>query len=396
MPDKHILTINSGSSSIKFSLYQVGRYETMVLAGEMERIGQNSGLFHVRDADSKSLIDRRLAMPDHTAALKVLFEWLKSSAYNRGLDAVGHRIVHGGTGYKEPHFVTGELIAKLRKLSPCVPEHLPHELDAVETVSRLYPALKQVASFDTAFHQDMPQVAHLYALPRDLLKEGVLRFGFHGLSYEYIIEELAKVTAEDAANGRIIIAHLGHGASMAAVHNRKAVDTTMGFTPAGGLVMSTRSGDLDPGVILYLLKQKGMTPDQVNDVINRKGGVLGVSGISGDMEKLLEKERHEPTAKAAVDLFCYQAKKFIGALAAVLGGLDTLVFTGGIGENAPAIRWRICQGLEFLGIHLDPEQNRVHAPVISRNDSIINVRVMKTNEELMIARHTYDLLYRLK
>ena len=399
MPNEHlnhILTINSGSSSIKFSLYHMGRFETMVLAGEIERIGRRSSLFHARNSDGRILIEKCFDMPDHSEALKVLFDWLKSNDYDHDLNAVGHRVVHGGTGYSEPQLVTRELLAELRILSPYVPEHLPHELDAIEAVGMIYPEVKQVACFDTAFHREMPRVAQLYALPRHLSDEGIIRYGFHGLSYEYIAEELAKVAGEDIAYNRIIIAHLGHGASMTAVYSRQAVDTTMGFSPSGGLVMSTRSGDLDPAVILYLIKHKGMTVDQVNEIVNRKSGLLGVSGTSADMKDMLEREPDDPQAKEAVELFCYQAKKFMGGLAAVLGGLDTLIFTGGIGENSSAVRGRICEGLEFLGIYLDAERNRTHAPVISRSDSQIVVRVMKTNEELMIVRHTQKLLCRGK
>ncbi len=239
----------------------------------------------------------------------------------------------------------------------------------------------------------MPRISRIYGLPRDLQEEGVLRYGFHGLSYEYIMEELAGTAGEEVARRRTIIAHLGHGASMAAVHNRKSVDTTMGFSPAGGLIMSTRSGDLDPGVVLYLLKRKGMTSDQINDVVNRKSGLLGISGLSDDMKELLKNEREEMPAGEAVDLFCYQAKKFIGSLASALGGLDTLIFTGGIGERASAVRMRICQGLEFIGVEIDPELNESNAPVISGRSGSVAVRVMKTNEELMIARHTHKVLF---
>ncbi len=395
MADTHILTVNSGSSSIKFSLYRMGDSENLLLSGEIGGIGGDRSLFHVKDAGGGNLVERELAVRDHGAALKTLFDWLKNHAYDRGLDAAGHRVVHGGTGYKEPQPVTGELIEDLRRLSPFAPEHLPHELDAIEAISRFAPGIKQVACFDTAFYRDMPRIARLYALPRALREEGLQRYGFHGLSYEYITEELGKTAGEEAVNGRVIIAHLGHGASMSAVHNKRAVDTTMGFTPTGGLVMSTRSGDLDPGVILYLLEQKGMSPHEVNELVNRRAGLAGISGISSDMKDLLEKEEEDPRAGEAVELFCYQARKFLGGLAAVLGGLDTLIFTGGIGENSPEIRRRICNGLGFLGIRIDAERNRTHSPVISRNDGMITVRVIKTNEELMIARHTNNLLGKL-
>ncbi len=390
--DRRILTINSGSSSIKFSVYRMDDSEDLVLSGEISGIGLEAGMFHARDGDGKTLLETGLAAGNHGAALESLFGWLKDHAYDRGLDAAGHRVVHGGAVYTEPQPVTGGLISDLRRLSHFAPQHLPHEIDAIEAISRFAPHMKQVACFDTAFYRDMPRIATLYALPRELREEGLRRYGFHGLSYEYITEELGRPGGEHAAGGRVIMAHLGHGASMTAVHNGRAVDTTMGFTPAGGLVMSTRCGDLDPGVILYLLEHKGMSPGEVRVLVNRRAGLAGISGISPDMEELLDMEQDEPRAHEAVELFCHQARKFLGALAATLGGLDTLVFTGGIGENSPVIRSRICKGLGFMGIRIDPELNMTHGPVISRGDSTVTVRVIKTDEELMIARHTYNVL----
>jgi len=391
-PWDRILTINSGSSSIKFSLYRMGRSEELVLKGEIVGIGLSGSLFHARDAAAQSLVKVQQSFPDHRAALKRLLAWLHENSLDRNLSAIGHRVVHGGTLYSRPRLATPDLLSGLRRLSPFVPEHLPHELDAIETIGRVYPALSQVACFDTMFHRNMPRVAQRYPFPGDLFEEGILRYGFHGLSYEYILEELLREAGEETAGGRIIIAHLGHGASMAAVHKGQCLDTTMGFTPTGGLVMSTRSGDLDPGLLLYLLEQKGMTPRELNDLVNRKGGLLGLSGTTGDMKELLEKEAEDPGTQEAVDLFCYQARKFLGGLTTVLGGLDTLVFTGGIGENAVPVRRRICDGLEYLGIRLDPDRNSENAAIISKNRSQVTVRVIGTNEELMIARHTHHLL----
>jgi acetate kinase len=391
--DPHgILTINSGSSSIKFSLYRMGRSEAMVLNGELQGIGLPDSLFHADKADGNRLREERASLTDHPAALRVLFKWLHSHAADQKLDACGHRVVHGGTLFNRPQWVTPPLLSELRKLCPFVPEHLPSELEAIEAVGREYPNLRQVACFDTMFHRQMPTVAQTYPLPRSLKEEGLLRYGFHGLSYEYILEALERGAGEEEAGGRLVIAHLGHGASMAAVHKKKCMDTTMGFTPAGGLVMSTRSGDLDPGVLLYLLERKGMTPSELNELINRKAGLLGLSGITGDMKDLLQKADEDPCAEEAIDLFCYQVRKFVGAFVTVLGGLDTLVFTGGIGENAPAVRERICRGLGFLGLRLDPDRNNGNLSVISDDPSTIRVRVIRTNEELMIARHTYTLL----
>ncbi len=388
-----ILTINSGSSSIKFGLYSMGRVETAVLSGSIEGIGLSSGMFHVRDVDGKIIIEKRLKPLEHHEALKELIDWFRSTPAAYPFDAVGHRLVHGGKKFRRSHLITPDLIETLDELMPFAPDHLPHEINAVKVFKHSYPDIKQVACFDTGFHRDMPRVAQIYALPGDLWREGVMRYGFHGLSYEYILGELAKEAGEGASKGRLIIAHLGNGASMAGVKDGRSMDTTMGFSPAGGLVMSTRSGDLDPGVILYLLKEKKLGFSAVNRMVNKEGGLLGASGVSPAIKDLLDAEAKNPHAAEAVELFCYQAKKFLGALAAVLGGLDTLIFTGGIGENAPSIRRRICENMEFFGIHLDPGRNDANAPIISQGGNVVTVRVMKTNEELMIARHTYELLH---
>jgi acetate kinase len=297
--------------------------------------------------------------------------------------------VYGGRQYKEPQLVTPELVVALKESVPLAPEHLPRELKAIEAVGRAFPGLPQVACFDTAFHCHMPEIATLYPLPRHFRNDGLMRYGFHGLSYAYILEKLG----QEAAGGRLIIAHLGNGASMAALKDGKPLDTTMGLTPAGGLMMGTRSGDLDPGVILYLIEEKGLPASRARDVVNRQAGLLGVSGVSSDMQDLLRKEAHDPRAAEAIALFCYQAKKFLGALAAVLGGVDTLVFTAGIGEHAPSIRQRICEGMEFLGIRLDPERNRANASRISSRESAATVRVIKTDEEIMIARQTRGTIW---
>jgi acetate kinase len=387
-----ILTINSGSSSIKFSVYEAGSAERLVLAGSLERIGQDGGQFRAWDGAERTIGERTLALPDHAAALRVLLEWLPEHLGDQRLDGVGHRVVHGGRAYAQPHRITPEVMAKLRDLLPLAPEHLPHELKAIEAIGRAYPDLPQVACFDTAFHRGMPDVAQRYALPQCLHDEGVLRYGFHGLSYEYIMSELRREAGDAAADGRVIVAHLGNGASLAAVRGGRSVDTTMGFTPTGGLVMSTRSGDLDPSVPLYLIGERGMDAAAVRTLVNHQAGLLGVSGVSADMRDLLERERSDPRAALAVALFCYQARKYIGALAAALGGLDTLIFTAGIGEHAAAIRWRICQDLGFLGIALDPVRNDAHVAIISREGGPVTVRVMPTNEELMIARHTAGVL----
>jgi acetate kinase len=390
--DSNILTINSGSSSIKFALYRMGEDETLVFSGSAGGIGAGSGFFRTNDGGGKSLADKSVHMPNHNEALREITDWLKNMAGSDPFEAVGHRLVHGGSRFSKTHLITPQMMETLEELIPYAPDHLPHEIKAIRVFITSYPEVKEVACFDTAFHRTMPAVAQIFALPGDLRQHGVLRYGFHGISYEYLFGELRREAGKEAAAGRIIMAHLGNGASMAALKEGRSLDTTMGFSPAGGLVMSTRSGDLDPGVLVYLLKEKGLDVPAVNHMVNKEGGLLGISGISPDMKTLLAEERQNAHAAQAVELFCYQAKKFLGALAAVLGGLDTLIFTGGIGERAPSIRRRICENLEFLGVRLDRSLNETNSPIISRKDSPVTVRVLKTNEELMIARHTRDIL----
>lgn len=390
----HILTINAGSSSVKFALFEMAEAESLLLGGAVERIGLGGCRFWAKDGRGEPLADEHAQVPDHQAAVERLLAWLRSREGARELDAVGHRVVHGGLHYKQPHRVTPELLSGLADLVPLDPDHLPHEIKAIRAVGRAFAELPQVACFDTAFHRQMPVPAQTVPLPRQFRGEGVIRYGFHGLSYEYIVAELRKEAGDEAADGRLIVAHLGSGASMAAVLGGRSVDTTMGMTPTGGLVMSTRSGDLDPGVVLYLLQEKGMHPAAVSDLVNHRAGLLGVSGSTPDMKELLAREAADPHAAEAVALFCYQARKWVGALAAVLGGLDTLVFTGGIGQNAPKIRERIVADLGFLGIRLDPARNDASAAVVSRDRSPVTVRVMETNEELMIARHVRQLIGR--
>jgi acetate kinase len=387
----HILTINTGSSSLKAALYHPGPTEELDLAVRVERIALPGSRLRISDARGTTLVDQRADLPNHDAAVQTLFEWLREQGLDKDLAAVGHRVVHGGRQYREPRLITAELIQAVQDLVPIDPQHLPQALDAIQTARRAFPSIPQVACFDTAFHRGMPRVAQVYALPRRFQDLGVLRYGFHGLSFEFIMYELSAVDPA-AARGRIVIAHLGNGASMVAVRDGMGVDTTMGFTPTGGLVMGTRSGDLDPGVLVYLLQSQGMSPDALSKLVNQQAGLLGVSGISADMHDLLTREATDAYAAEAVDLFCYQARKFVGALAAVLGGLDTLIFTAGIGENAAPVRQRICAGLEFLGIELDARRNAANAPIISKDGRPVVVRVMKTDEDLMIARHTHRLI----
>jgi acetate kinase len=381
-----ILTLNSGSSSLKFALVSE---ETRIEFGVLDRIGSKGGTFRVRSQEGEQLHER-IDFPDHDAALDRLFAWLARSP--RSVVAAGHRLVYGGREHTRPLLIDSELLPALRKLIPFAPEHLPHELKAIEAFTRAYPDLPQVACFDTAFHANAPEISHWYPLPRAYWERGVIRYGFHGLSYEYVLQELERETGAETARGRLIIAHLGNGASMAAIRGGRPVDTTMGLTPAGGLMMGTRSGDLDPGVMLYLLEQAGLGPAEARKLINERSGLLGVSGSSSDMQELLSREAADPAAALAVGLFCYQARKFVGALAAVLGGVDTLIFTAGIGENAAPVRARICADLAFLGIRVDPGRNERQEPVISDGSGRATVRVMKTDEELMIARHTKQVI----
>jgi len=393
MTDKHsirILAINRGSSSLKFAIYDMGHSETLVLSGGIDKLDSSTCFFHVRYANGKNLVDEQLNLTHKNGVIKTFLTWLKGNVSDKKLEAIGYRVVHGSTKFNQPHLITPELITSLKEIVPFAPDHLPQEIRLIEAVGKAYPTSKHVACFDTAFHRSMPGIAQAFALPRFLRNQGVIRYGFHGLSYDFIMNELKKETGTEVANGKVIIAHLGSGASMAAVRRGKSVETTMGFTPASGLMMSTRSGDLDPGIILYLLEQQGLSSSSVREMLNKQSGLLGVSGLSSDMEELLEKAENSHAAEA-VELFCYQAKKFMGALAAVLGGLDTLVFTAGIGENSPVIRWRICKDMNYLGISLDRSRNDVNAPIISYENSPVTVRVMKTNEELMIARDTRDI-----
>ena len=391
----NVLTINSGSSSLKFALYDIGRQEKLLLSGAIDGIASHACRFYIIDGNGDILLNQSLNTSNHEIAVVKLLRWLKKRDYLKVLDAVGHRVVHGGSRYFQPHLVNTKLMEQLHDLTAMSPDHLPQELGVITTISQYQPDIKQVVCFDTAFHRNMPKLAQLYALPKSLKDEGVIRYGFHGLSYEYILGVLKKEFGNKTANGKVIIAHLGSGASMAATNRGKSVETTMGFTPAGGLMMSTRSGDLDPGVIIYLLRQKNLRASEVAEIVNKKAGLLGVSKISPDMKKLLEMKKN-PNAVEAVNLFCYQAKKFLGSLAAVLGGLDTLVFTGGIGENSPPIRKCICKDMELFGIRLNKDRNNKNAPVISDGGSTVTVRVIKTNEQLMIARHTRNCLLKKK
>ena len=375
-----ILTINAGSSSIKFAVYPVGEPLERGLHGTVDRIGMSGTNLTANEGESRSLDAR-----DHKSAAVFLMDWLEERHGFECVRAVGHRVVHG-MQHTAPELVTPALLEELNRISPYDPDHLPSEIELIRAFRQRHPKLPQVACFDTAFHRTMPRVAKLLPIPRRYEAKGVERYGFHGLSYAYLMEELARLGDPAATAGRCILAHLGNGASLAAVRDGKSIDTSMGFTPTAGLVMSTRSGDLDPGLAPYLARTEQTTTKQFYEMVNHKSGMLGVSETSSDMRDLLAAEAHDTRAAEAVALFCYQAKKWIGAFAAALGGVDTLVFAGGIGENAPVVRARICAGLGFLGMELDERSNGESAGVISTDASRATVRVIRTDEDLMIAR----------
>jgi acetate kinase len=380
-----ILTINGGSSSIKFALFDAVDPLRWILRGGIDRIGLPEATLRVKGLDPTDDLSRLVTAPDHTAAVGALMDWIEERSGRDALTAVGHRIVHGGPKYSEPQQITVEMVEELRRLSPFDPEHLPEEILLTEAFRRRFPDLPQVACFDTAFHHDLPRVARLLPIPRRYEAQGVRRYGFHGLSYAFLIGELARVAGLEAAQGRTILAHLGNGASLAAVRDGKSIDTSMSFTPSAGVPMSTRSGDLDPGLFWYLARTEGLDAKRLNEMVNFQSGLLGVSETGSDMRDLLDRQAQDVRAAEAVALFCYQVKKWIGAFAAALGGLDTLVFAGGIGENAPPVRARICEGLAFLGIELDDKRNASNDGVISTAASPVAVRVIPTDEERMIA-----------
>lgn len=387
-----ILVLNSGSSSIKFALYAAAQEPVRLLHGMISGIGTAPG-FSAEDSDGHPLPVAALAGGPaeltHDTALARLLDWLAGHGHGRDLAGAGHRIVHGGMRYAEPTLLDRASLAELEALTPMAPLHQPHNLAAVRALMRMKPSMPQVACFDTAFHRTQDPLASRFALPPELTEAGLRRYGFHGLSYEYIAGALPDVLAA-GADARVIVAHLGNGASMCAMLDRRSVATTMGFTALDGLMMGTRSGAIDPGVLFYLMRERRMSADEVEDLIYRRSGLLGVSGLSSDMRTLLKSP--EPRARIAVELFAYRAAREAGSLAAAIGGLDALVFTAGIGERAAQVRDLICRRLDWLGIALDPAANAANREVISAARSRVNVCVIPTNEELVIARHTQRLL----
>jgi acetate kinase len=384
---QYILCLNSGSSSLKYALYRMAHEdETLLAKGAVERIGLDGGRIWIRAGKRDFSVTSERDFPGHREAVVAAFRQIEELRLALPT-AVGHRVVHGGVSNFDPVKVNTGLLSELKTLIGFAPLHLPSQIQGIEAVAARFPELPQVACFDTAFHRRMPELAQRFPLPCEFWEEGLRRFGFHGLSYEFILNVLGT-----SARGRVLIAHLGNGASMAAVRDGRPVDTTMGFTPTGGFMMGTRSGDLDPGVLLYLINEKRYTPEQLDRLVNNQAGLLGVSGTSPDMKTLLSCKDHDPLAALAIEMFCYHARKCIGAMAATLGGLDTLVFTGGIGEKAAPVRSSICHGLSHLGIILDEGGNAVDADPASTAGSPCTVRIISTNEDLIIARHTFKLL----
>jgi len=388
---EQILVINAGSSSIKFSVFETEPDGSLSagMHGQIAAIGAAARL-EVADAQGRKLIGRPAAAKDHDAAIAVIHDWFGANIGGEaGLAGVGHRVVHGGTAYSEPVLIDADVTSMLKALVPLAPLHQPHALAAIRAVASVAPQVPQIACFDTAFHRRQPPLAQLFALPRELTAKGIRRYGFHGLSYEYIVLALPRV-APEIADGKLVIAHLGNGASLCAVKDGQSVATTMGFTPIDGLVMGTRTGALDPGVILYLMQHEAMSAAEVERLINERSGLLGMSGLSSDMRTLLASA--DPAARNAVDLFVYRIGRELGSLAAALGGLDGLVFTGGIGERAAAIRARVCHDAQWLGITLDKAANEAGGPRISAPGSAVAAWVLPTDENLMVAQHTRQLL----
>lgn len=395
--DKAILVINAGSSSIKFALFRAAlsasttsNQANLLCTGHLSNIG-HAVHFFVTNNEHKTLIDKTLEDNiDHATALDILLRWLTQNLDAYRLIGAGHRVVHGGRSYTDPILIDNQVIASLQHLIPLAPLHQPHNIAAITALAKLYPELPQVACFDTAFHHAQPKVATIFALPKNLRDEGIQRYGFHGLSYEYITSALPQITGTRIANGKVIIAHLGSGASMCAINNRKSIATTMGFTALDGLPMSRRCGNIDPGVVLYLMQEKNMTAQAITHLLYQESGLLGISGISDDMRTLLASNTSD--AIQAIDFFIYRINRELGSLVAALGGLDALVFTAGIGEHAAIIRQRICSAADWLGLQINHDANVANKLKISATNSAISIWTIPTDEDLMIARHTIKVL----
>jgi acetate kinase len=391
MNEGFTLTVNAGSSSIKFAVFTAGDSPKRILDGQVERIGNPDAQLIAKRIETGEEDRHSIRGNTHQMAAESVAGYIRQRLGPEAIAAIGHRVVHGGIHLLEHQLVTPAVMAELRRTQPLDMTHLPREIALIDAFAEFFPARPQIVCFDTAFHRDMPAVSKLLPIPRQFTDAGIRRFGFHGLSYTYLMGQLATL-AGGRAKGRVILAHLGSGASMAAVRDGKPIDTTMAFTPTAGLVMGTRPGDLDPGLLIYLMKEQKLSVEKMEEFISQKCGLLGVSQTSADMRDLLTARATDSRAGDAVDLFCYQAKKYLCALTAALGGLDTIVFAGGIGEHAPEVRAGICDGLDFLGLKLDASRNTRGCDVISTDESRVTVRIIPTDEEIVIVRIVRSIL----
>ncbi|MBC7933819.1 MAG: acetate/propionate family kinase [Rhizobacter sp.] len=387
----HLVTINGGSSSIKFALYERGNMPRHIFSGSIENIGTDNTTLSYTDIITGEVTTTAIKINGFEEAANYVLDWLEGQPGFDSVQAMGHRLVHG-MQHTKAEKISDDLLNELKRIRPYDPDHLPAEIMLIELFANRHPSLVQVACFDTAFHNSMPLVARLLPLPRKYFDMGIQRYGFHGLSYAYLMRELESIAGSIVANGKTILAHLGSGASLAAVKDGKSIDTSMGFTPTSGLVMGTRTGDLDPGVAWYLMQEEKLTPQQFNHLVNHESGLLGIYDKSADMRDIIQNKNTDANAAEAFDLFCYQTKKFIGAYAAALEGLDTLIFSGGIGAHSPEVRNQVCDGLEFIGIEMDEVKNMNNEAIISSATSKVTVRVIKTNEELIMAELVCDVL----
>jgi acetate kinase len=387
-----LLAINGGSSSIKFAIFEFNKKLYPLLTGRIHEIGSDKVSFLTYHDDKTKNISKMIGSADYNSAISILIDWLKEFTKDKQILAVGHRIVFGGHKYSSPQQITNDLLKELRDFSPINPNHLPEQILLVEAMSDTFFHQPQIACFDTYFHKDMPTIAQLLPIPRRYFDQGIRRYGFHGLSCEYLIKALTELDGSYIANGHVILAHLGSGVSVTAVYNGKCVDTSMSLTPCSGVPMATRSGDVDPGLFFYLAQAEGMNPTQINNMMTSESGLKGISETTGNIRNLLKLQATDKHAADAVNFFCYHVKKYICMMAGAMGGVTTLVFSGGIGENSPEIRACICEKLGFIGVVIDSEKNTSNNHIISTPTSEVLVRIIPTDEEFVIAQHVYDVL----
>lgn len=385
-----LLVINPGSSSVKAMAYDESELEKALNSVSIEGIGTGQATLLPGSVFDENTI-QHVDAPDYITAVRLIREWLEDEMGESVISVIGYRIVHGGERYKQPTKIDGEAIEYLRSIASLAPNHMPGAIDCVEAFRAVYPEVAHVACFDTAFFSEMPKVNQTLPIPKSISEEGVRRYGFHGLSYEYLLESFQDHEGEVAARGRVILAHMGNGVSLTACRDGRPVDTTMGFTPVSGVPMSTRTGDIEPGVIFYLMREKGMTLEEISDMVTKRSGLLGISGDTSDMYHLLQHQHENESSALAVEYFCYEIKKQIGAYIAALGGVDSIIFAGGIGERSDEIRARVLEGLGFIGVVIDPERNKRNARLISGDDSSVGVHVIPTHEDIIIAKQAMAL-----